>query len=138
MGRKSLVRQHRRAAERNWGNSRPLSAPTERRKLNSQQDLIFATMARMALHRPEPGAVWKASIPGNLAAVEFIPSADISLRNYQEQESSIDFETHRVLIWERREKQGEALMMILSLDRLSEMAGIGRSTWVNPSESRSL
>jgi len=81
----------------------------------------------MALHRPEPGAVWKTPMPGDLAAVEFIPSADISLRDYQEQESSIDFETHRVLIWERREKQGEALMMILSLDRLGEMSGIGRS-----------
>jgi len=127
MGRKSQVRQQRRAAERSYGKSQNFYDPTERHKPTSQQDLIFATMATKALHCPEPGAVWKTSIPGNLAAIEFIPSADILLKDYHEQESNIDFETHRVLIWERREKQGEALMMILSLDRLAEMAGIGRS-----------
>ena len=127
MGRKSQVRQQRRAAERDRGNSRPLSAPTERHKLTSQQYLILATMATKALHCPEPGAIWKTSIPGNLAAVEFRASADISLKDYHEQESSIDFATHRVLVWEQRESQGEALMMILSLDRLAEMSGIGRS-----------
>ena len=79
------------------------------------------------MHRPEPGAIWKTSIPGNLAAVEFRASADIALKDYHEQEPNIDFATHRVLVWERREKQGEALMMILSLDRLTEMAGMERS-----------
>jgi len=65
--RKSQVRQQRRAAERNWGNSRPLSAPTERHKLNPEKALILVTMAKMALEQ------------GNLAAVEFRASADILL-----------------------------------------------------------
>jgi len=67
--RKSQVRQQRRAAERNWGNSRPLSAPTERHKLNPEKALILVTMAKMALEQ------------GNLAAVEFRASADILLRD---------------------------------------------------------
>ena len=129
MGRKSQVRQHRRAAERNSGNSgnsQNLYASTERHKPTSQQDLILATMAMKALHCSEPGAVWKTSLPGGLAAIEFRASADISLKDYHEQESSVDFATHRVLVWERRENQGEALMMILSLDRLAVMAGMER------------
>ena len=81
-------------------------------------------MAMKALHCSEPGAIWKTSLPGDLAAIEFRASADISLKDYHEQESSVDFATHRVLVWERREKQGEALMMILSLDRLAAMAGM--------------
>ena len=124
MGRKSLVRQQRRAAERNSGSSRPLYASTEKHKPTSQQNLILATMAIKALSSNEPGAIWKTSLPGGLAAIEFRASADISLKDYHEQESSVDFKTHRVLVWERREKQGEALMMILSLDRLAVMAGM--------------
>ena len=124
MGRKSLVRQQRRASERNGGSSSPLYAPTEKHKPTSQQNLILATMATKALHCPERGAIWKTPLPGGLAAIEFRASADISLKDYHEQESSVDFETHRVLVWERREKQGEALMMILSLDRLAAMAGM--------------
>ena len=126
MGRKALVRQHRRAAERNSGSSRPLYASTQRHKPTSQQDLILATMAMTALSSNEPGAIWKASLPGDLAAIEFRASADITLKEYHEQESSVDFATHRVLVWERREKQGETLMMILSLNRLAVMAGIER------------
>ena len=118
MGRKALVRQHRRAAERNSGSSRREGAP------KTQADLILAAMAMKALSSNEPGAIWKTSLPGGLAAIEFRASADISLKDYHEQESSVDFKTHRVLVWERREKQGEALMMILSLDRLAVMAGM--------------
>lgn len=81
-------------------------------------------MAIKALSNAEPGAIWKASLPGGLASIEFKASADISLEEYHEQAPSVDFETHRILIWERREKQGEALMMILSLDRLAGMAVI--------------
>lgn len=122
MGRKSQVRQQRRAAERSYGNSQNLYASTERHQKSSQQDFILATMAVKALSNAEPGAVWKTSLPGDLASVEFRASADILLKEYHEQESSVDFETHRVLVWERREKQGEVLMMILSLDRLAGMA----------------
>lgn len=124
MGRKSLVRQHRRALDRNSGKSQNLYAPTERHNPTSQQNLILAAMAMKALHCPEPGAIWKTPLPGGLAAIEFRASADISLKDYHEQESSVDFEAYRVLVWERREKQGEALMMILSLDRLAAMAGM--------------
>ena len=122
--RKSQVRQHRRAAERSDRTSSPARAPAESQKLTSGQALIFAAMAMKALHCCEAGAVWKASLPGNFAAVEFRASADIFLKDYHEQESSIDFATHRVLVWERREKRGEALMMILSLSRLAKMAGM--------------
>ena len=122
MGRKSQVRQHRRAAERSYGNSQNPRVSTEKHKPTSQQDFILATMAIKALSSNEPGAIWKASLPGNLAAVEFRASADISLEEYHKQAPSVDFETHRILIWERREKQKEALMMILSLDRLAGMA----------------
>ena len=125
--RKSQVRQQRRAAGRSDRISRissPSRVPAESQKLTSGQALIFAAMAMKALHCCEAGAVWKASLPGNFAAVEFRASADIALKDYHEQESSIDFATHRVLVWERREKRGEALMMILSLDRLAVMAGM--------------
>ena len=118
MGRKALVRQHRRAAERNSGSSRPPHVP------KTQANLILAAMAMKALHCPEPGAIWKTSLPGGLAAIEFRASADISLEEYHKQESSVDFKTYRILVWERRENQGEALMMILSLDRLAVMAGM--------------
>ena len=122
--RKSQVRQHRRAAGRSDRISSPPRVPAESQKLTSGQALIFAAMAMKALHCCEAGAVWKASLPGNFAAVEFRASADIALKDYHEQESSIDFATHRVLVWERREKRGEALMMILSLSRLAKMAGM--------------
>ena len=115
MGRKALVRQQRRAAERNSGIRQNPHVP------KTQADFILAAMAMKALSSNEPGAVWKTSLPGGLAAIEFRASADILLKDYHEQESSVDFQTHRILIWEKRENQGEALMMILSLDRLVGM-----------------
>lgn len=125
MGRKSQVRQQRRAAERNYGSSKSSHTPAEKH-MPTKQDLILAAMAMKALHCPEPGAVLKTSLPGDLAAIEFKASADILLKEYHEQESSIDFKIHRVLIWERREKQGEAMMMILNLDQLAAMADMER------------
>jgi hypothetical protein len=102
-----------------WGKHRD-----ELRGLSGKAKKILTVMAMQSLHHSEPGVVTKTSFEKGLCGVEFFKLEDVDRSisqnpNYIRIVSEIDFQTHRLFVWQ---DQCKTHVLALPLDKIQNIA----------------